>query len=157
MGRDGPQHRHEAAQSVKLLDQAKDLRLNRDVERRRRLVRDEDRGSHRDHHRDHDALPHAATELVRIVAEPLRRRRDAEPLAPGDESNRACIQLYHHVATQVELARALRTGTTDLDAELATTAADMRDAVQGQSCPTCGQPFDADQLLAVGLGGHAHG
>jgi SAM-dependent methyltransferase len=25
------------------------------------------------------------------------------PLAPGDESNRACIQLYHHVATQVEL------------------------------------------------------
>jgi SAM-dependent methyltransferase len=25
------------------------------------------------------------------------------PLAPGDEPNRACIQLYHHVATQVEL------------------------------------------------------
>jgi SAM-dependent methyltransferase len=25
------------------------------------------------------------------------------PLAPGDESNRACIQLYHHVGTQVEL------------------------------------------------------
>jgi len=25
------------------------------------------------------------------------------PLAPGDESNRACIQLYHHVAAQVEL------------------------------------------------------
>jgi ubiquinone/menaquinone biosynthesis C-methylase UbiE len=27
----------------------------------------------------------------------------AIPLAPGDEPNRACIQLYHHVATQVEL------------------------------------------------------
>jgi ubiquinone/menaquinone biosynthesis C-methylase UbiE len=26
------------------------------------------------------------------------------PLAPGDEANRACIQLYHHVATQVPLA-----------------------------------------------------
>jgi SAM-dependent methyltransferase len=25
------------------------------------------------------------------------------PLAPGDEPDRACIQLYHHVATQVEL------------------------------------------------------
>lgn len=25
------------------------------------------------------------------------------PLAPGDELNRACIQLYHHVATQLEL------------------------------------------------------
>ena len=25
------------------------------------------------------------------------------PLAPADESNRACIQLYHHVATQAEL------------------------------------------------------
>ena len=25
------------------------------------------------------------------------------PLDPGDERNRACIQLYHHVATQVEL------------------------------------------------------
>jgi SAM-dependent methyltransferase len=27
----------------------------------------------------------------------------AIPLAPGDEPNRACSQLYHHVATQVEL------------------------------------------------------
>jgi ubiquinone/menaquinone biosynthesis C-methylase UbiE len=27
----------------------------------------------------------------------------AIPLAPDDEPNRACIQLYHHVATQVEL------------------------------------------------------
>src|SRR5450631_3819967 len=27
----------------------------------------------------------------------------AIPLAPGDEFNRACIQLYHHVATQMEL------------------------------------------------------
>jgi SAM-dependent methyltransferase len=27
----------------------------------------------------------------------------AIPLAPGDEPNRACIQLYHHVATQVAL------------------------------------------------------
>jgi ubiquinone/menaquinone biosynthesis C-methylase UbiE len=27
----------------------------------------------------------------------------AIPLAPGDEPNRACIQLYHHVASQVEL------------------------------------------------------
>jgi SAM-dependent methyltransferase len=27
----------------------------------------------------------------------------AIPLAPGDQPNRACIQLYHHVATQIEL------------------------------------------------------
>ncbi len=27
----------------------------------------------------------------------------AIPLTPGDEPNRACIQLYHHVATQVDL------------------------------------------------------
>ena len=25
------------------------------------------------------------------------------PLPPADEPNRACIQLYHHVATQVDL------------------------------------------------------
>ena len=47
--------------------QREDLRLDRDVERSRRLVGDQQIGVARERHGDHRALPHAARELVRVV------------------------------------------------------------------------------------------
>ena len=59
-------------------EQLEDLRLDGDVERRRRLVGDDERGVHDERHRDQHALPHAAGELMRILARALGRRRDAD-------------------------------------------------------------------------------
>ena len=50
-----------------------DLRLRRHVERRGRLVRDQELGVEHQRHRDHDALPLAARELVRIRRRHARR------------------------------------------------------------------------------------
>src|SRR5436190_3670283 len=49
-----------------LAQQIEDLRLDRDVERRRRLVGDDERRLAGERERDHDALPHAARELMRV-------------------------------------------------------------------------------------------
>src|SRR5262249_55718258 len=59
-----------------LLEQRQHLGLNRDVERRDRLVSDEDLGLHRERPCDAEAL--AARELVRIAVE--RAARDADRL-----------------------------------------------------------------------------
>ena len=66
------------------LDQLDDLRLHRDVERRRRLVGDQHVGVVHERHRDHGALAHAARELVRVVARPLLRVRDADAVEQLD-------------------------------------------------------------------------
>ena len=50
--------------------QLQHLRLDRDVERRRRLVGDQQLRRAGDGHRDHDPLRHAARKLVRIGVEP---------------------------------------------------------------------------------------
>ncbi len=62
------QHDGRARAFLHFQHQVEDLRLDGHVERRRRLVGDEDRrrACHRD--RDHDALAHAAGQLVRIFA-----------------------------------------------------------------------------------------
>ncbi len=52
-----------------------DLRLDRHVERSRRLVGDQDRRRVGDRHRDHAALSHATRELVRVLVD--RAVRDA--------------------------------------------------------------------------------
>jgi hypothetical protein len=77
-----------------LLQQREDLRLHRDVEGGRRLVGDEQLGLGRERHGDHDALAHAAGELVRVVVDPTcgvldvdalhRLDRHLVRLAPGD-------------------------------------------------------------------------
>ena len=54
-----------------------DLRLHDDVERRRRLVGDQELRSQDERERDHDPLSHPAGELVRVLPEP--RRRDPHP------------------------------------------------------------------------------
>ena len=60
------------------LEQPHDLRLDRHVERGRRLVGDQKLGLGQERHGDHDALAHAAGELVRIVADPPLRVGDAD-------------------------------------------------------------------------------
>ena len=70
---------------LQLLQQVHDLRLHGDVERRRRLVGDEHRRVEREGHRDHDALAHAAGELVRVVLDALARRPGSTP-APSARS-----------------------------------------------------------------------
>ena len=64
--------------ALEALHQLEDLRLDRDVERRRRLVGDQERRVARERHRDHHALAHAARELVRIVVGALLRVRDPD-------------------------------------------------------------------------------
>ena len=59
-------------------EQIEDLRLDRHVERRRGLVGDQELRLAREGDRDHRALPHAAGELVRVVAEPRPRVRDPD-------------------------------------------------------------------------------
>ena len=60
--------------------QREDLRLDRHVERRGRLVGDQQRRLAGHRQRDHHALAHAARELVRILAQALRRGRNLHQL-----------------------------------------------------------------------------
>ena len=61
-----------------LPQEIEDLRLDRHVERCRRLVGDEELRLPRERHRDHRPLAHPARELVRIVLEPLLGARDTD-------------------------------------------------------------------------------
>ncbi len=76
----GDQHQPHGVLPLKLRQQVHDLRLDRHIERRRRLVRDDQVGAEGQRHRDHDALAHPAAELVRIVAHPAPGGRDAHPV-----------------------------------------------------------------------------
>src|SRR3954447_5933165 len=73
--RDQEQRRAEALAQVG--EDAQDLRLDDHVERGRRLVRDEQLRAQHKGEGDHDPLPHAAGELVRVLTE--ARRRDSHP------------------------------------------------------------------------------
>ena len=64
----GEEHGH-AALPRELTQQLQDLRLDRDVERGRRLVGDDELGLGHQRHGDHQALALAAGELVRILGE----------------------------------------------------------------------------------------
>ena len=84
-------HVEVAAQPV---EQLEDLRLHGDVEGGRRLVGDEQLGLQRDGHRDQQALPHAAGELVRVGVDPARRRRGCRPARASPPPRlRACLRL----------------------------------------------------------------
>ncbi len=75
--------------ALQLLEQLEDLRLNRHVERRRRLVGDQHGRLARQRHRDHHALAHAARHLMRILVDALRGRRNADALEHLDRPRRA--------------------------------------------------------------------
>ena len=61
-----------------VLEELEDLRLHGDVERRRRLVGDQEIGPIGERHRDHHPLALPAGELVGIGAEPLGWVDDAD-------------------------------------------------------------------------------
>src|SRR3954453_14742938 len=63
---------------LQVLKQVHDLGLHGDVERRRRLVGGQDARVERQRPGDHDALAHAAGELVRVVVHPLRSSWDPD-------------------------------------------------------------------------------
>src|SRR5437867_8816165 len=76
---------------LQLVQELEDLRLDGDVERGRRLVGDQELGVARQRHRDHDALPHAARELVGVLLHP--------PLGVGDVHELEHVdRLGHRVA-----------------------------------------------------------
>jgi hypothetical protein len=80
----GDQHERHAVLALQAQEQVEDLRLNGHVERRRRLVGDQQARVAGDRHGDHDALVHAARELVRKGGEPAFGRRDADLLEQLD-------------------------------------------------------------------------
>ena len=66
----GDQDDRQIALPVEAVDQLQDLGLDRDVERGGRFIGDQHVGFERQRHGDHDALAHAAGELVRVVPHP---------------------------------------------------------------------------------------
>ena len=82
-----------------LVEQGENLRLDRDVERRGRLVGDQQRRIARERQRDHDPLPHPAGQLMRIFIEPLFRRGDFDELQHFQRS------LHRSGAVQAEVQR----------------------------------------------------
>ena len=72
------QHDGRAMLRAQALQQRDDLRLHRNIERRGRLVRDDELRLGGERERQHDALAHAAGKLVRIVVDARVRRRDAD-------------------------------------------------------------------------------
>ena len=76
------------SRALQIGEQLQDLRLHGDVERRRRLVGDQQVGLVGERHRDHHALALPAGELVRIGAEPAPRRRACRP----GRAARACAR-----------------------------------------------------------------
>ena len=75
----GDQHHARAGVGLQLAHQVEDLRLDRDVERGRRLVGDEQLGLGGQRHGDHHPLRLAARELVRVRLGPALGRRGCRP------------------------------------------------------------------------------
>ena len=82
----GDEHDRGAVLLAQALEQRNDLRLDRDVERRRRLVGDDQLGLAGQRQGDDDALAHAAGELVRVLVEALLGGRDAGFLEQPDRA-----------------------------------------------------------------------
>ncbi len=113
------EHDRGAGALLQLQHQVEDLRLDGDVERRRRLVGDQDRrrAGHRD--RDHHALPHAAGELMRIFAgapprlgnlherehldRPVERRAPRQMLVQGDALGDLPADGHHRIEARHRL------------------------------------------------------
>ena len=81
----GDHHQRRAGLVDQVLEQGEDLRLDGHVQRRRRLVGDQQARLAGQRDGDQRPLPHAAGELVRELLEPPRRVRDADRVeqSPG--------------------------------------------------------------------------
>ena len=80
----GDQHHRGAVPAGQILQDRNDLRLDRNVERGRRLIGDHQRRLGAERERDHDALAHAAGEFVRIAVEALLGRGKTDLGQPRD-------------------------------------------------------------------------
>ena len=80
------------------LDEVEDLALDGDVERRCRLVGDQQFRLRRERHRDHHALPHAAGEAMRRIAEAAPGVGHADPIEQPQRL-RACRRLARTAMT----------------------------------------------------------
>ena len=89
---------------AQFLDQIENLCLDRHVQRRRRLVRDQQLGVADQPHGDHHPLPHAAGKLVGVLLHPLGHVVDAHQL-----------QHLHGALRRVLLGDALVVGPQRLD------------------------------------------
>ena len=84
------EHRRVEARCLQRRDQVEHLGLDGRVEAGRRLVEDQQRRVLRQRHRDHDALLHAARELVRVAAHAPSRVGDVDlARAPRSARSRA--------------------------------------------------------------------
>ncbi len=102
---------HQRAQQVQ------DLRLDGDVERRRRLVGDQQFRPAGDRDGDHDPLAHAAGELVRILAEAADRVGDADPVAAAARPRPSASPLLSpacRASTSVSCRPMVTTGFSDV-------------------------------------------
>ena len=72
------QHEPHAVVALELHQKIEDLRLDRHVERRRRLVGDQELRPAGERHRDHDPLAHAARKLMRKGVRPASRIGNAD-------------------------------------------------------------------------------
>ncbi len=72
------QHDRRAQPRFQVAHQVEDLRLDRHIQRRGRLIGDQQFRIARQRHRDHHTLTHAAGQLVRILAHAPRRRGNAD-------------------------------------------------------------------------------
>ncbi len=63
---------------LQLREQLEDLGLHRHVQRRGRLVGDQQIGAEGERHCDHHSLAHPTGELVRVGVDPLLRARNAD-------------------------------------------------------------------------------
>ena len=100
----GDQDRRQVALAVELRQQIEDLRLDRHVERRCRLIRDQHLRLERQGHRDHRPLAHAAGELVRVVTDP-----------PLGVRNPHRVEQLHRALPAILLANVLAVGSDRLD------------------------------------------
>ena len=75
----GHEHHRHVAVLLLLLQQVEDLGLHGDVERRRGLVGEQQRGAAGEGDRDRDALAHAARQLVGVLVETPARARGCRP------------------------------------------------------------------------------
>ena len=89
----GDEHDRHPAFALQALEQREDLRLDGHVERRRRLVGDQQLGLVGERHRDHHALAHAAGELVRVGVHAPGRIGDADELEQLDRARSRALAL----------------------------------------------------------------
>ena len=112
----GDQQQRHSQPVAQILQQLEDLRLHGDVQRRGRLVGDQEIGLARQGHGDHHPLPLPAGELMRIRAQPLVR------IGQGDQ-----VQQFKSSFPGVALAQ----GPVDIE-DLADLPLDRAQRVQGR-------------------------